>query len=146
METLVEMLNHFIDGEPYTVTGNVSVQAVKHCSNQKYMEPCTDEEADQYGVYIEIMCKHNNDEYTQWCWINDFPNRKQASTYAEAVKAALPAYYFISGRIGSVKGCVEDFRLDLARVVKGHVPNAPLAAKEFQFNGEIYTCLNAACF
>jgi len=146
MKTLIEALNHIIEGQPLVVTGNVSVTPVQYNRDEKIMEACMDDEADKYGVYVEVKGRHNNTDYFESYWIQDFCNKKQANTYAETVKAVLPAYYFISDRVGSVKDYFEDNRLDAARIIKGHLPDAPLAADEFSFNGEIYTCLNGACF
>ena len=146
MKTLVEMLNHIIEGQPLSVTGNVSVIPVQYNCEEKIMEKCTDEEADKYGVYVEVGGTHQRLPFVESYWIQDFCNRKQANAYAEAVKAVLPHYYFISDRVGSIKGYFDNYSLDTARIVKGQVPDAPLAADEFLFNGEIYTCLNGACF
>ena len=145
-ETINE-LNSITDGIPLSVTGEVSISPVQYNPETQFMDACEEQDADKFGVYVQVKGRHKGVDYLEWYWLADFRTRKEAWAYSEFVKTLLPAYYFISDCVGSTKAFFETNSIETVLVIDGTMPSdAPAGAVEFDFNGRVYTCLNAEDF
>lgn len=79
------------------LTGEVSVCPVRYLPKQQAMEVSQQEDANLFGVYVQVKKRFRGTDCFEWRWLYDFATQQSALTYADNLRKRFAAVRFGNG-------------------------------------------------